>query len=115
MVLGSKISYENGLQSVNSKINKTSGLLRETQPTLSRKFLVAIFKTFIRPNLYDGDVVFDRASKETCHQSLKFLQYSSEVVITGAIRETSSENISHKQDLETPKIKLLAEKVMSIF
>ena len=64
---------------------------------------MAIFKTFIRPHLHYGDVVFDRASKETRHQGLKFLQYSPEVVITGAISETPSEKLSQALHLETLK------------
>ena len=102
MILDYKLSYENDLQSVNSKINKTIGLLRKIQPSFE-KISCGIYKTFIRPHLHYGDVVFDRPSKETRHQGLKFLQYSREVVITGAISETSSEKLSQALHLETLK------------
>ena len=59
MILDSKLSYENHLQSVFSRVNKTSGLLRKLQPTLPRKSLVTIYKLFIRPHLYYSDVSFD--------------------------------------------------------
>ena len=50
MILGSKLSYENHLQSAFSRLNKTIGLLRKFQPTLPRKYLVTIYKSFIRPH-----------------------------------------------------------------
>ena len=36
MILDYKLSYENDLQSVNSKINKTIGLLRKIQPSFEK-------------------------------------------------------------------------------
>ena len=36
MILDYKLSYENDLQSVNSKINKTIGLLRKNQPSFEK-------------------------------------------------------------------------------
>ena len=105
MILDSKLSYENHLQSVFSRVNKTIGLLRKFQPTLRRKSLVTIYKSFIRPHLDYGDVVYDRASKESFHQSLESLQYSAAIAITGAIRGTSSEKLFEELCLETLKSK----------
>ena len=70
MILDSKLSYENHLQSVFSRVNKTIGLLRKFQPILPRKFLVTIYKSFIRSHLDYGDVVYDRAFNDSFHQSL---------------------------------------------
>ena len=65
MMLDSKLSYENHLQSVFSWVNKTIGLLRKFQPTL-----VTIYKSFIRTHLDYGDVIYDRVSNESFHESL---------------------------------------------
>ena len=67
MTLDSKLSYENVLQSVFSRANKTIGLLRKLQRTLQRKSLGTTYKSFIRPHLDYGDVVYDRASNESFH------------------------------------------------
>ena len=83
MILDSKLSYENHLQSVFSRVNKTTGLLRKCQPTLPRKSLVIIYKSFIRPYLDYGDVVYDRASNKWFHQSLESFQYNAAIAITG--------------------------------
>ena len=101
MILDSKLSYENHLQSVFSTINKIIGLLRKFQPTLPRKFLVTIYKSFIRPHFDYGDVIYDRAYNESLHQNFESLQYSAAIAITGAIRETSSEKLFQELGLET--------------
>ena len=101
MILDSKLSYENHLQSVFSTVNKTIGLLRKFQPTLPRKFLVTIYKSFIRPHFDYGDVIYDRAYNESLHQNFESLQYSAAIAITRAIRETSSEKLFQELGLET--------------
>ena len=73
MILDSKLSYENHLQSVFSRVNKTIGLLRKFQATLPRKSLVTIYKSFIRSHLDYGDVGYNRASNALFHQSLESL------------------------------------------
>ena len=103
MIVDSKLSYENHPQSVFSRVNKTIGLLRKFQPTLPRKSLVAIYKSFYRTNLDYGDVVYDQISKESIHQSLESLQYNAGIAIAGTIRGTSSEKLFQELDLETLK------------
>ena len=76
MIIDSKLSYENHLQSAFSQVNKTISLLRKLQPTLPRKSLMTIYKSFTRPHLDYGDVVYNRASNESFQESLKSLQCS---------------------------------------
>ena len=64
MRLDSKLSYENHLWSVFSSVNKTIGLLRNFQSTLPSKSLVTTCKSFIRPHLDYGDVIYYWASNE---------------------------------------------------
>ena len=77
--------------------------MKKIQPTLPRKSLVTIYKSFIRPHLDYGDVVYDRAFNESFHQSLESLQYNAAIAITGAIRGTSSGKLFQELDLETLK------------
>ena len=57
MILDSKLNYKNHLQSVFSRVKKTIDLSRKVKPTLPRKSLVKIYKSFIRPHLDYGDVI----------------------------------------------------------
>ena len=80
--------------------------MRKSQPTLpTRKSLVTIYKSFIRPHLDHGDVVYDRALNELFHQSLESFQYSAAIAITETILGTSSEKLSQELGLETLKSK----------
>ena len=103
MILESKLSFENHLQSVFSRVNKIIGLLRIFQPTLPRKSLVTTYKSFNRPHLDHGDVIYDRAFNESFHQSRESLQYSASIAIDAAIRGTSSEKRFQEIGLETLK------------
>ena len=96
MILESKLSFENHLQSVFSRVNKIIGLLRIFQPTLPRKSLVTTYKSFNRPHLDYGDVVYDRTFNKSFHQSRESLQYSVSIAIDAAIRGTSSEKCFKK-------------------
>ena len=96
MILESKLSFENHLQSVFSRVNKIIGLLRIFQPTLPRKSLVTTYKSFNRPHLDYGDVVYDRAFNKSFHQSRESLQYSVSIAIDAAIRGTSFEKCFKK-------------------
>ena len=64
MILDSKLSYENHLQSAFSWVNKAIGLLRKFQPNLWRNPLLAIYKSFTRPHLDYSDAIYDWASNE---------------------------------------------------
>ena len=59
MILDSKVIYENYLQTVFSRVNKTIGLLRKLQLTPPKKSLVRIYKSFIRRHLDYVDEVYD--------------------------------------------------------
>ena len=50
MILDSKLSYNNHLQSKFGRVNKTIGLLRKFQPNVPNTSLVTIYKSFIRPH-----------------------------------------------------------------
>ena len=58
---------------------------------MPRPSLVTIYKTFIRPYLDYGDIMYDQAYKETCHQKLELIQYNAALAVTDAVRGTSRE------------------------
>ena len=103
MILDFKLSYENHFQSVFSRVNKTIGLLRKLQPTISRKSLLTIYKSFTRPHLDHGKVVYDQTSNESPHQGIESFQYNVVMAITRSIRGTSSEKLFQELGLETLK------------
>ena len=87
-----KLNRGEHLKHITNKVNKSIGLLRKLQMILRRRSLVTIYKSFIRPHLDHGDVIFDEAFHESSHDNLKSIQYNTSLVI-GAIRGTSKENL----------------------
>ena len=67
MLLDGKLSYEHHLKFILSKVNKAIGLLRKFQQILPIQSLITIYKSFIRPHLDYGDIVYDRALNESFH------------------------------------------------
>ena len=57
IILDSKLTFENHINMVTTKINKTIGLLRKLQNLLPRTNLIKIYKAFVRPHLDYGDIL----------------------------------------------------------
>ena len=89
MILDTKLDFSLHLKNVQNKVNKTIGLLRKLQDTLPRTSLITIFKSFIRPHLDYGDIIYDRAYNTSFHQNIESIQYNAALAITGAVRGTS--------------------------
>ena len=68
---------------------------------LPRLPLLTIYKSFIRPHLDYGDVIYDQAYNVSFHQKLESIQYNSALAITSAIRGTSTEKLYNELGLET--------------
>ena len=89
VVLDKRLSFEDHFKMIMNKVNKTIGLLRKLQNILPRSALLTIYKSFIRPHIDYGDIIYDQAYNTSFHQKLERLQYNACLAITGAIRGTS--------------------------
>ena len=58
---------------------------RKLKNLLPRSALITLHKTFVRPHLDYGDIVYDQAHNASFHQKLESLQYNTCLVITGAM------------------------------
>ena len=70
MVLDTRLEFNLHLKNVLNKVNKTIGLLCKLLNTLPRISLIIIFKSFIRPLLDYGDIIYDRAYNTSFHQNI---------------------------------------------
>ena len=88
IILDTKLDFQEHLKDKLIKISKTIGLLRKIltkAPRLTR------YKSFIRPYLDYGDIIYKKAYTSSFHQNLEITQYNWALAITGAIRGTSRE------------------------
>ena len=105
MILDTKLDFQEHLKDKPSKISKTIGLLRKLQEILTRPPLLTIYKSFIRPQLDYGDIIYGKTYNSSFHQSLEKIQYNSVLAITAAIRGTSKEKLYQELRLESLEIR----------
>ena len=68
---------------------------------LSRRSLLTIYKSFVRPLLNYADIIYDKPYNESFKEKLEAVQYNVCLAITGAIRGTSRERLYRELGLET--------------
>ena len=93
MFMETTLDSQEHLTSIFSKVNKTIGSLRKLHHILLISPLLTIYKSFIRPHLDYGDIIYDQAFNASFHQKLDSTQYNAAFATTGAIRGTSKEKL----------------------
>ena len=69
------------------------GLLRRLSVNLPRNALLTIYKSFIRPHLDYGDILYDKLNNENFQNKIERIQYRACLAITRAIQGTSREKV----------------------
>ena len=62
---------------------------------------MTIYKSFIRPHLNYGDIIYDQAYIQSFQQKVESIQYVAALATTGAIRGTSKERLFEELGLES--------------
>ena len=88
-ILDFNLTFEDHLNNVLAKVDKTVDLLHTLSYLLPRTMLITIYKAFIRPHLDYGDVLYDEAFNNSFKEKLESIQYSACLALTGAIRGAS--------------------------
>ena len=65
LFLDPTLSFDEHIQCILIKTRKIIGLIRKLQPIILRAALLTIYKSFLRPHLDYGDVIYDRAFNES--------------------------------------------------
>ena len=87
MFLDTKLNFSEYLKTIFQKTNKTIGLLRKIQALLPRAPLITIYKSFIRPHLDYGDMIYDQTFYMSFQQKIETIQYNA------ALRHTEQGNV----------------------
>ena len=93
MYSNSKVNFSEHLKSIFQKTNKTMRLLRNLRILLLRAPLITIYKSFIRPHLDYGNIIYDQTFNMLFQQKMETIQYSTALAITGAIRRSFREEL----------------------
>ena len=79
---------------------KGIGLLRKLRSILTRTSLLTIYKSFIRPHLDYGDIVYDQPSNDAFSNKLETVRYNAALAIMRAVKRTSREKLYQELGLE---------------
>ena len=72
-----------------AKGSKRIGIIKKLNSFFLRNTLLTIYKSFVRPHLDYGDILYHQPNNERINSKLESVQYSAALAITGAIKETS--------------------------
>ena len=102
MFLDSKLNFFDHINEKIKKATKGVNVIRKTN-LLPRSFLLTIYKSFIRPHLDYGDVIYNQSNNPRLPDKIESVQYNAALAITGAIRGTSKEKLYQELGLEPLK------------
>mgnify|MGYP001793799177 FL=1 len=115
LILDEKLNFKEHLQVKIGKFNKGVGLLKKLHNLLPRKALLTIYKSFLRPHLDYGDIIYDQPNNESFCQKLESLQYNAALAISGAIRGTSREKLYNELGLQPLRFRRFLRKMCTLF
>ena len=76
---------------------------------------MTIYKSFIRPHLDYGDIIYDQPDNENFCQKLESFQYNAALAITGAIKGTSQDKLYKELGLETLRFRRKFRRLCTLF
>ena len=100
MHLDEKLNFNHVKEKI-AKANKGTGLICKLAHVLPRQSLITIYKSFIRPYLDYGDIIYDQPNNESFCNLIEKVQYNAALAITGAIKGTSQLKIYNKLGIES--------------
>ena len=71
LFLDPKLSFGEHIRCILIKTRKIIGFIRKLQPIMARAALLTIYKSFLRPHLDYGDVIYGRAFNESFQNKLR--------------------------------------------
>ena len=83
--------------------SKGIGAIKKLNNVLPRKALLTIYKSFRRPHLDYGDILFHQTYNESTNSKLESIQYNDTLAITVVIKGTSRSKLYKELGLESVK------------
>ena len=105
MFLDESLNFSYHIKEKMSKAMKGIGIIKKLSKTLSWHALITIDKSFVRPHLDYGDVIYDQPNNESFNQKTERIQYSTSLAITGVIKGSSQSKLYNKLGFESLKFR----------
>ena len=93
IILDLNLNFNTHIDQKIKKCNKLIGLIKTLSVNLLRNGLLTIYKSFIRPHLDYGDILYDKPNNENFKSKIEKVQYRGCLAIAGAMQGTSREKL----------------------
>ena len=113
--LDMKLNFKLHIKGKISKAIKGIGIIKKLSNVLPRKSLITIYKSFVRPHLDYGDLIYDQPNNESFCQQIESVQYNASRAITGAIKGTSGLKLYNEIGLESLKFRRWFRKLCAFY
>ena len=101
LVPDNKLAFKKHIKDKSNKAYFAVGKIKRLCDILPRDSLVTFFKSFIRPHLDYGVVIYDQPNNDSFSDKTEQLQYKACLAITGAIQGASWECLYNELGLES--------------
>ena len=101
LVLDSKLDFNEHISNKINKCNKIIGIMKKFPLFLSRKTLLTIYNSFVRPNVDYADIIYDKPFNESCKTQIEMTQYRVALFITREIKGTSRDRLYQEIGLKS--------------
>ena len=105
LYLDEKLNVHDHINAKNLKANKGIGIKKRLSSSLHRKFLLTIYKFFIRSHLDYFDIIYGQPNNKRFCTKIRHIQYSGALAITRAIKGTSSTKLYIELRLKSLKFR----------
>ena len=99
--LANRLDFREHFRNIFKMVNRIISLLCKLQNILPRAPLETIYKSFIRPHLDYGHILYDQMFNNSFHEKLESIRYNAALAITSAIRGNSGEKLYQELDFES--------------
>ena len=115
IILDSKLDFNIHVDNKIKKRYRMIGVIKRLSVNVPRKVLLTIYKSFIRPHLDYGDILYDKPGNQNFQIELEKGQFKACLAITGAIQRTSRQKIYDELGLDTLNERRWRSKLTSFY
>ena len=105
MHLDEKLNFNTHVKEKITKAKKGIGVIRKLAHVLPRESLVTIYKSFVRPHIDYGDIIYDQPNNSSFCDMIEKVHYNAALAITGAIKGTSQLKLYKELGFESLKLR----------
>ena len=105
MHLDEKLNFNTYIKEKIAKANKGIGIIHKLAHVLPRQSLITIYKSFVRPHIDYGDIIYDQPNNDSFRDMIERVQYNAALAVTGAIKGTSQLKLYKELGFESLKFR----------